>query len=426
MHTVTSPDAATIDRDLIVVCGPSSCGKSTFITWAVATGQLPKDSTVCMGYNYAKMVSFAGPIVMHYNTLRPIDKELEKVRTGQPNRYGAFLRRLDFKSDPAWRAILEHKGKKRAVVLLTRESMLWSRVAARQQAEPQLTGTQPYQNDHWLSHYRRINLAAHYRQIIEELERELIPYQVVDAESGGYPHIPNLADVFATASRNLSCIGRDELRRLIAEPIFEYQAVKLPHGLETPGQNRADALPLVFPMPLKGKSVLDVGCALGFFCFEAETRGAAKIVGLEKMERRFEAARLLGRIKASKADFRFHDVEQERLDDCFDVVLLLNVIHHLRQPFQVIRDLAQVAREWLVIEFPGLSDERFRQTVSDLPAGLDDYPLIGVSSFGQVDQSFVYSPAAIRRLLTEQICAFREVEIIPSPMANRYLARCRK
>jgi 2-polyprenyl-3-methyl-5-hydroxy-6-metoxy-1,4-benzoquinol methylase len=421
-----NPDAATANFDLILVCGPSSCGKSSFIRWAAARGLLPKDFTVCVGSNYENVPSLDRPIVMHYNTLRPIDLELEKMRSGQPSRYGALLRQTDFKADPAWRAILEYKGKKRAFFLLTREAALWNRVTGRRWIDAGTTGTLPYPSDRWLSHYRRIDLAAHYFQFLAELEREQIPYEILDAEAEDYAPVACLADVSATISRDLSRISYGELRQLIAGPIFEYQRIKLPHGLETPGQDRADALPLVFPMSLAGKSVLDVGCALGFFCFEAEARGATTIVGLEKMERRFEAARLLGRIKSSKVEFRFLDVEEDSLDHCFDVVLLLNVIHHLRQPFQVIRQLAQIARQWLIIEFPTLADVRFRETIPNLPANLNDYPLIGVSSLGQVDQTFVYSPAAVRRLLTEQLCVFREVEIVPSPMANRFMARCRK
>jgi hypothetical protein len=203
----TSPATATTDCDLILVCGPSSCGKSTYIERAIAAGQLPRDSAVCMGYDYVKMEALAGPIVMHYNTLRPIDQELEKLRAGQPNRYGTLLRRLDFKIDPAWLAILGHKGTKRAVVPVARESTLWRRAADRRLIEPGLTGTQPYPSDHWLSHYRRIDLSSHYLQVVAELERELIPYQMVDAELDGYPPVSSLADVFTASNEIASTIG---------------------------------------------------------------------------------------------------------------------------------------------------------------------------------------------------------------------------
>ncbi len=417
-------DAANADSDLTLICGPSSCGKSTYVDWAVANGRLPKDGSLYMGFEYANLASLPGPVVLHYNTLRALDLELAKMRAGQANRYGEFLRRIDLKADPAWQTVLEHRGNKRAVVLLTREAALWRRVASRELIEPSRTGTLPYPKEHWLSHCRRIDLAAHYAQVVEELEREQIPYEIVDTESDGYPPIRRLADVSPPIRCDLSRLTRDELQQLIADPIFEYQKVQLPYGLETTGQERTKTLPLIFPPSLEGKSVLDVGCALGYFCFEAEARDAARIVGLERMERRFEAAWLLGRIKSSKAEFLFHDVQEDRLDEPFDVVLLLNVIHHLCQPFRVISRLARITRELLAIEFPGLSDVRFRQTVRKLPRKLDRYPLIGVSSLGQADQTFVYSPVAMQRILTEMLCDFQQVDIVPSPMPDRFIARC--
>ncbi len=38
----------------------------------------------------------------------------------------------------------------------------------------------------------------------------------------------------------------------------------------------------LFPQDLSGKSLLDVGCHFGFWCFEAANRGASKVVGLDR------------------------------------------------------------------------------------------------------------------------------------------------
>ena len=40
----------------------------------------------------------------------------------------------------------------------------------------------------------------------------------------------------------------------------------------------------------------------------------------------------------------------------FDIVLLLNVIHHLKEPIKALRMIAGICTEKLIIEFPTLSD----------------------------------------------------------------------
>ena len=62
-----------------------------------------------------------------------------------------------------------------------------------------------------------------------------------------------------------------------------YHTVELGHGLVTPGQY--DHRPLLhhygLPNDLTGKTVLDIGPAQGFFAFEFEKRGAARVVTVE-------------------------------------------------------------------------------------------------------------------------------------------------
>ena len=217
---------------------------------------------------------------------------------------------------------------------------------------------------------------------------------------------------------------KEAIEELLASRDFKYHRVPLPFGLATPGQDRSDTAAIVLPDSLAGKSVLDVGCALGFFCFEAEKRGAARVVGVELRDDRFEQANLLKDVLGSRVEFVQKNVLTDDVGGPFDVVLLLNVIHHLTEPMSALRRLAAATRGHLVVEFPTFRDEKFMRSAGiSFPGRYDDLPLIGVSSLAKgTDQTFVFTPEAIRRVLTDHAKLFARVDIIASPMKGRMIA----
>ena len=216
-----------------------------------------------------------------------------------------------------------------------------------------------------------------------------------------------------------------DIERILREVRFEYQRVELPFGLATPGTDRSDVVDLVLPASLAGKTVLDVGCALGYFCFEAEARGAQRVVGVELKPQRFEQASLLKQIKGSQVEFLRQDVLQDPIVESFDYVLLLNVIHHVPEPVRLLRQLASITRERMIVEFPTLADPKFAATVgAKFAPESDALPLIGVSSLAGADQTFVFTPSAIQRILQDHSPLFRRVEIHPSPTEGRAIAVC--
>lgn len=218
-----------------------------------------------------------------------------------------------------------------------------------------------------------------------------------------------------------------QIEKLLREHGFEYQRVSLPYGLSTPGADRSTTRDIVFPASFQGKSVLDVGSALGYFCFEAEARGAGRVVGYEPMTRRFEQAMLLKKIKQSRVEFVNADITKQPPPDQFDYVLLLNVIHHLREPVRAIRQLALVARESLVIEFPTLEDSKFRATTRvPFLFLLNHLPFIGVSSIRISDQTFVFTKKAIERIVQDHDILFQKIAFVRSPMKGRAIVLCTK
>lgn len=225
----------------------------------------------------------------------------------------------------------------------------------------------------------------------------------------------------------------DEVKEVIAHNNFEYQRVYLPHGLYTPGDDRSDTLRQIFPESFAGASLLDIGSANGFFCFEAERRGAGRVVGIELKDKRFQHALVLKQLLRSKVEFLQLDILTNEADEKFDYVLFLNVLHHLKEPMHALRKLASITNQKLIIEIPTLTDPKFRQSLpffeAILTPLLNRLPLIGVSSLlnSSIDQTFVFSPSALQRALLDHEQLFQSIQIMPSPMApSRRILVCTK
>jgi tRNA (mo5U34)-methyltransferase len=142
-----------------------------------------------------------------------------------------------------------------------------------------------------------------------------------------------------------------------------YHRLDLGHGIVTEG---IDDTPqrlarLRLPADFKGQSVLDIGAWDGFFSFEAERRGAARVVasdyyawhglgwGTEDGKAPFEFARQVLNSKVEDVSIDVLDLSPERVG-MFDVVLFLGVLYHVPNPLQVLDHVASVARGLLVLE----------------------------------------------------------------------------
>jgi hypothetical protein len=79
-----------------------------------------------------------------------------------------------------------------------------------------------------------------------------------------------------------------------------------------------------------------------------------------------------------------------------------------------------------VIEFPTLADPKFRKASGTIFARLlNRLPLIGVSSLETADQTFLFSPRALDRILREHIGVFDRIELKTARPSGRAIAICR-
>ncbi|HEX2609897.1 MAG TPA: methyltransferase domain-containing protein [Gemmatimonadales bacterium] len=244
-----------------------------------------------------------------------------------------------------------------------------------------------------------------------------------------------------------------DIERFIAETKFSgYQQITLPSGRIIPGTDRSPVADLIYPSDLTGKSVLDVGCYYGFFLHEAIRRGAQRAVGIEADAERFHIASTLAPLWEGKV--RIHEglLENVELDQKFDVVLFLNVLHHVKDPLEVIRKLADLCRGTLVVEFRQPHDSQFvmecfhrnrsrkassggslvRRGAHRLRMAVEtrlvervarELPIVGVGSV-EYHRSYFFSKQGFKNMFQVHNRLFRDIEFRPSKSRGQILAFC--
>lgn len=242
-----------------------------------------------------------------------------------------------------------------------------------------------------------------------------------------------------STTTRVSAVDVDQF--LARESFSGYQSVPLPHGRCVPGKDRSGSLDAVFATDVGGKSVLDVGCYYGRFAYEAVRRGATRVVGVESDGGRSALAQRIARLHGDAYEVRQARVEDLPASERYDVVLLLNVIHHLDDPLQVVRRLAAVCDETLVVEFPPPWDRAcMSSSLSEAqrPGALPKIvarvvgPLIGLvlgrlplMAVGRrpYHQAFSFSPRAFWNIFVVHQQLFTDVRFSRSG-AGRWLAVC--
>lgn len=194
--------------------------------------------------------------------------------------------------------------------------------------------------------------------------------------------------------------SKEQLEEMSRSVPFWWHSINLGHGVTTKGFKPVEHLKhelnsLQLP-ELRGKSVLDIGAWDGFFSFEAERRGAKRVLALdhyvwsldlpehfkywkESEEQgtvpeqyhktpNWQPSELPGkraydiahRALNSKVETLVADFMEMELNEIgtFDVVLYLGVLYHMENPLEALKRVAAVTGEVVIIEteavvFPG-------------------------------------------------------------------------
>jgi tRNA (mo5U34)-methyltransferase len=115
---------------------------------------------------------------------------------------------------------------------------------------------------------------------------------------------------------------------------------------------------LHLPESLAGKTVLDIGAWDGFYSFEAERRGAARVLATDSFswggpgwgsKAGFGLARRALGSSVQDQHIDVLDLSPERVGT-FDVVLFLGVLYHMRHPMLALEKVFSVTRGMAIVE----------------------------------------------------------------------------
>ena len=101
---------------------------------------------------------------------------------------------------------------------------------------------------------------------------------------------------------------------------------------------------------IAGRSVLDLGCNAGFFCFAFEELGAERVTGVEFMEPYFRQAQWCKEQRGSQVRFVQGDFVLDQSLEMHDVVFASEVLNHCLFPLYALARMLRLAREFVVID----------------------------------------------------------------------------
>lgn len=205
-----------------------------------------------------------------------------------------------------------------------------------------------------------------------------------------------------------------------------HHSVELPDGTVIQGWKPLEVMKQQYehtfgPLTLSGKSVLDLGTWNGAFAVEAARRGAGKVTAADSViwsDPQFRAKDTFNFLTASWGlDIKSFELDLDespnRLSDLgtFDIILLLGVFYHLKDPIAVLRELGKMAREALVVE------TYIATELPEEPPAMIFYP--GSELTGDPTNWWGPNVACVRDLL--KMAGFARVEIAQGSAYNRFI-----
>ncbi len=144
-----------------------------------------------------------------------------------------------------------------------------------------------------------------------------------------------------------------------------FHRIELGTGVVTPGEDESQSKleQIRLPARLDGWSVLDIGAWDGFFSFEAERRGASRVVAVDPecwrepawgpagwgTRQPFDLARAALHSNVEPVDIDLEAISPDTVGT-FDLVLFLGVFYHLPDPWLVLRRAASVCSRMMIVE----------------------------------------------------------------------------
>jgi tRNA (mo5U34)-methyltransferase len=156
-----------------------------------------------------------------------------------------------------------------------------------------------------------------------------------------------------------------------------FHNLHLPDGRETAPDHPLGDFPAYkwkeiapyLPEDLSGWTALDIGCNAGFYSFELVGRGAC-VTGLDVDDRYLAQARWAAERFGvrEQVEFRLGTVyDLAQTDECWDLILFMGVLYHLRYPLLGLDLVASRVRRLLVLQTLTMPGESRTRQPADLP-----------------------------------------------------------
>jgi tRNA (mo5U34)-methyltransferase len=204
-----------------------------------------------------------------------------------------------------------------------------------------------------------------------------------------------------------------------------HQRFELAPGVLTPGTSNVAFLldRAGVPADLSGRTVLDVGTTNGGAAFEAERRGASRVVAVDIYGPDRFGFTGLRRACASQVEFVQASVYElpEVLPEQFDLVFFFGVLYHLRHPLLALDRLRELARGDIAIE-SAVCD--FEQPLLSKGAYVRFYR--GAELGNDSSNWFAPSVTALREWVTSCGFAVEAHEAWPSEAPSRAMVRAKR
>jgi 2-polyprenyl-3-methyl-5-hydroxy-6-metoxy-1,4-benzoquinol methylase len=141
--------------------------------------------------------------------------------------------------------------------------------------------------------------------------------------------------------------------------------------------------------PIKGKTILDVGCGSGRFCIAFAERGAARVVGIDFASAMVELAQQLAQQAgvSERCTFIAGTFPEAVNEGPFDATTANGFFDYVEHPVPIITRMRELTRETMIMSFPKAGE--WRTPVRRLRFWLKGTPL------------FLYSESRVKQILAE-------------------------
>ena len=218
---------------------------------------------------------------------------------------------------------------------------------------------------------------------------------------------------------------KEWIRAQVDAESYWFHRIELAPDLITPGWSdpKTEKLPFFgLPDDMTGMRVLDVGCAEGFFSFEAERRGAREVIAIDSYPesvRRFNICRDALGSKATAFLCNVYDLNM-RAFGTFDMVFFFGVLYHLRNPILALEKILGVCTGTLLMQTAGMAEIPGKEEVAlaefhpfGIQSGTPENPVFDPTVF------WLPNVACTRGMVSH--AGFQSVEVLSTDRAGTVL-----